>query len=298
MFPCGLFNVNKPSGMSSRQAVNAVQRFVRPAKAGHAGTLDPLATGVLIVCVGGATRLIEYVQRMPKQYVGTFSLGRRSDTEDIEGTVVEIPDAPIPSREQIEAVTKLFLGTIQQRPPAFSALKIQGRPAYKLARQGKTVALAARPIEIHRIAVLRYEYPELVLDIECGSGTYVRSLGRDLAESLGTGAVMTTLQRTRIGDFRVEDAIAPHDLTSDNWSPHLLSPLRAISYLPHWQLSEADATRIRNGLTIRQQPSQVGLCPEIAVTSPDGQLIGILEPTDDGQWRTIRNLPTNTAVNE
>jgi tRNA pseudouridine55 synthase len=281
--------------MSSRQAVNVVQRLSRPAKAGHAGTLDPLATGVLVVCVGGATRLIEYVQRMPKQYVGTFWLGRQSPTEDIEGDVVELADAPRLTQEQIVMATRRFLGRIEQRPPAFSALKINGRPAYKLARQGKPVELAPRPIEIHRITVVKYEYPELVLEVECGSGTYIRSLGRDLAESLGTAAVMAALVRTRIGGFRIEDAVAPRDITSDNWLTHLRPPLQAVEYLPRVQLSAAAASRIRNGLTIERQ--SLGDLPdareqELAAVDPAGQLIGILEPRPNGQWRTVRNLPT------
>ena len=236
--------------MTSRQAVNVVQRLARPAKTGHAGTLDPLATGVLVVCVGGATRLIEYVQRMPKRYVGTFLLGRQSATEDVEGDVTELPDAPRPTREEIEAAAQRFVGRIQQRPPAFSALKVQGRPAYKLARRGKPVELAPRPVEIYRIELRAYQYPELILEIECGGGTYVRSLGRDLAESLGTAAVMSALVRTGIGRFSIEDAIDPRELTPDNWMAFLQPPLRAVEYLPRVQLSAEQAARIRNGLTI------------------------------------------------
>ena len=177
--PCGLLSLSKPSGMTSRQAVDVVQRLARPVKAGHAGTLDPLATGVLVVCVGGATHLIEYVQRMPKRYTATFLLGRQSPTEDVEGAVVELPHAPVPAGEQIEAAAQRFVGRIDQRPPAFSALKIHGRPAYKLARQGRPVTLQPRPVELYRIEVKSYRYPELILEVECGGGTYVRSLGRD-----------------------------------------------------------------------------------------------------------------------
>ena len=305
--PCGLLILNKPVGMTSRQAVNVVQRFVRPAKVGHAGTLDPLATGVLVVCLGGATRLIEYVQRMPKRYVGTFLLGRKSPTEDIEGDVVELPDAPVPARQEMESATRRFLGRIEQRPPAFSALKIHGRPAYKLARQGKPVELMPRPVEIHRLEVKAYEYPELVLEIDCGSGTYIRSLGRDLAESLGTAAVMSALTRTRIGTFRVEDAVDPHDLTRDNLPAHLLPPLRAVEYLPRVQLSADQARRIRNGLTIERSEEQ-GVRndgkplavsrehEEIAAVDPDGRLVGILGPLDNRQWRSLRNLPTVAMI--
>ena len=155
----GILNVAKAGGMTSRRVVDMVQRLVRPTKAGHAGTLDPLATGVLVVCIGQATRLIEYVQRMPKTYEGTFLLGRTSDTEDVEGAVVELENPPQPTREAIEEAATKFLGTIQQRPPAYSALKVKGRRAYDLARAGKTVDLAPRPVEIYGIEVMSYQYP-------------------------------------------------------------------------------------------------------------------------------------------
>ena len=250
--PCGLLNLKKPPGMTSRQVVNVVERLARPAKAGHAGTLDPLAAGVLVVCVGGATHFIKYVQRMPKRYTGTFLLGRQSPTEDVEGEVVELPHAPVPAREQIEAAAQRFVGRIEQRPPAFSALKIRGRPAYKLARRGESVALGPRPVDIYRIEVRSYCYPELVLEVECGGGTYIRSLGRDLAESLGTAAVMSALVRTAIGRFSVHEAADPGELTPDTWLTFLRPPLEAVD-LPRVQLSAAEATRIRNGLTIMRK---------------------------------------------
>ncbi len=214
---CGLLNVNKPPGITSRRVVDTVGRLGAPAKVGHAGTLDPLAAGVLVVAVGGATRLVQYVQRMAKRYLGTFMLGRRSVTEDVEGEVVELPGAPVPTHEALEAAAKRLVGRIEQRPPVFSALKIHGRPAYKLARGGKPVELAPRPVDIYRIEVRAYEYPELVLEIDCGGGTYVRSLGRDLAEALGTAAVMSALSRVLIGPFRVEEAVRLDELTRDNW---------------------------------------------------------------------------------
>ena len=253
--PSGLLNLNKPSGITSRQAVDVVQRLARPAKAGHAGTLDPLATGVLVVCVGAATRLIEYVQRMPKGYCAAFLLGRHSPTEDIEGEVTELPNPPVPTLDQLVAAARRFVGRIQQRPPAFSALKVEGRRAYQLARRGDKLELQARPIEIHRIEVARYEYPELALEVECGSGTYIRSLGRDLAESLGTAAVMSALVRTFIGGFRLDESVNPRQLTRENWQSRLHPPLRAVEHLPRVQLSAEEVVRVRNGLTIEVQGS-------------------------------------------
>src|SRR4051812_12078681 len=160
MPPFGVLNVHKPKGITSREAVDRVERLVRPAKAGHAGTLDPLAMGVLVICVGQATRLIRFVQRMRKRYLATFLLGHTSETDDVEREVVAIPNAVVPTRAMVEAVLPNFLGEIHQRPPLHSAIKIAGRRAYKLARKGADFELAERTVTIHQIDVLRYEYPE------------------------------------------------------------------------------------------------------------------------------------------
>ena len=203
----GIFNINKPAGWTSRDVVNRVQRLVRPAKAGHAGTLDPLATGVLVVCVGPATKLISYVQQQLKEYEATFILGQSSPSDDVETEICELEQPPIPTREAIEAKLPDFVGTIQQRPPLYSAIKVEGQRAYKLARGGSDMELPARPVEIYELSVTAYEYPELCLKIRCGSGTYVRSIGRDLADSLGTAAVMSALTRTAIGKFQVQEGL-------------------------------------------------------------------------------------------
>ncbi len=309
MSPCGLLNLNKPDEMTSRQAVNLVERLTRPVRAGHAGTLDPLATGVLVVCVGAATRLIGYVQRMPKRYTGTFLLGRQSPSEDVEREVTELPDAPRPTREQIEAAAARLIGRIEQRPPAFSAIKVAGRRAYELARQGRQPELAARPVLIHAIEVAEYQYPQLVLNVTCGSGVYIRALGRDLAQSLGTSAVMSALVRTSIGVFTLEEAVDPRQLDCDNWFSLLQPPLRAIEYLPRLQLSAAEVRRLRTGLTIPSRPplavshdsafllandqdNNSAIPEEIAALDPTGELVGILTAGVAGQLRTLRNMPT------
>jgi tRNA pseudouridine55 synthase len=257
----GILNINKPAGCSSRHAVDRVERVVRPAKAGHAGTLDPLASGVLVVCVGQATRLIPYVQRMPKLYRATFLLGRQSATDDVEGDVAEIAGATQPTRNLIDETLPRFLGDIEQVPPAHSAVKVGGRRAYRLARAGKAVELSPRLVTIHRLAIRRYEYPELELDIECGSGTYVRSLGRDLAAVLGTGAVMSALQRTAIGEFQIEEALALEDVTAEAVAQHMLPAARAVADLPRVTISEAQQTELHHGRPIKMPPTVVGLCP-------------------------------------
>jgi tRNA pseudouridine55 synthase len=289
----GLLNLHKPAGMTSRDVVNVVQRIVRPVKVGHAGTLDPLATGVLVVCLGAATRLIEYVQRMPKTYRGAFLLGRESDTEDIEGTVVELADPAIPTIEQLRDAASKLTGEILQRPPAYSALKIQGQRAYDLARKGKPVDLKPRPIMVHRLKVVSYRYPELVLDIECGSGTYVRSLGRDLAESLGTAAVMSSLRRTAIGVFRVENAVDPHSLTKDNLAEHLGPLSLAVENLPKIVLSPTEIERLGHGLPIECK-SLLTASPEVAGMNSAGELLSILVPRGGNQLGPSINFMPRT----
>jgi tRNA pseudouridine55 synthase len=278
----GILNLNKPRGITSRGALDLVKRLVRPAKCGHAGTLDPLASGVLVVCVGKATRLIDFVQQMPKQYRATFLLGRTSPTEDLEGEVTEIEDAPVPTRSAIDEACARFVGTIDQRPPVFSALKIKGRPAYALARKGRTVELAARPVTVHRLAVVTYEYPELILDIECSAGTYIRSLGRDIAESLGTGAVMSALVRTAVGPFGIGAGVSPRELTRDNLSGHILPATAAVESLARMTPTVEQVTELEYGRSIAAMPDNTGSL--IVALDPVGEMIALLEVDADGRW--------------
>lgn len=246
----GILNVNKPAGLTSRDVVNRVQRLVRPAKVGHAGTLDPLATGVLVVCLGQATRLIEFVQRMPKRYLATFLLGRQSDTEDTTGEVTELRDAHRPSRDELTGMLPNFIGEIEQRPSAFSALKVDGKRAYKLARRGEQPNLAPRRIYIRQIEIIEYEFPKLVLDVTCGSGTYIRALGRDICQSLGTASVMSALVRTAIGCFELSKACNLDQLSQATISSLIQPPRLAVKDLPKVTLSAAELRRIGNGLSI------------------------------------------------
>jgi tRNA pseudouridine55 synthase len=262
--------------------VNRVQRIARPAKVGHAGTLDPLATGVLVVCIGGATRLIEYVQRMPKRYRGTFLLGRSSPSDDTELEPTLLDNPPEPPRQEIERLLPTFLGKILQRPPLYSAIKVAGQKAYDIARRGETVELAAREIEIHSLEITAYDYPRLELDIACGSGTYVRALGRDLAERLGTAAVMNALVRTAIGGFCLEEAIAVEGLTKDRLAAALLPPERAVEGVPKVALDAAQVEEIRHGRTIPLSVTEEGV--ELAALSPEGKLVGLLVPRAKGIW--------------
>lgn len=246
----GLLVIDKPQGITSRAAVNkALRWFPRGTKLGHTGTLDPLATGVLVLCVGSATRLAEYVQRMPKTYTTTICLGADSDTDDAQGNVVLRAMNSLPSQEQIDRCLGAFLGEIEQVPPAFSAAKVTGRRAYDLARAGKDVVLTARRIHIGAIEVLSYRYPLLELTVHCGKGTYIRSLARDVGDRLGCGGYVQVLRRTRVGPFRAEDGLsleADHDTARSRLYPLTM----AVSDLPRVTLSEQGAKRLRQGAAV------------------------------------------------
>lgn len=286
----GLLNVNKPAGVTSRDVVNQVQRLIKPVRIGHAGTLDPMATGVLLLVVGPATRLVESLHRFPKQYRGTFLLGRMSDTEDIEGRVEELTNPPRPTADQIERLLPTFRGTIQQVPPAYSALKVAGRRAHALARQGEPVVLEPRSITIHELQLVRYDYPELELELTCSSGTYVRSLGRDLARALGTEAVMSQLTRTAIGHFLLENACQMGELTRETLADRLLTPLEAIRDWPRRLLTSGEITELRHGRRIPLTlEADVGEARDVAGCDADGRLLALLQ-IREGWLYPVRNF--------
>jgi tRNA pseudouridine55 synthase len=258
----GLLIVNKPSGVSSRRVVDIVARRAGTKRVGHAGTLDPLASGVLVVCVGWATRLVPFIQDRPKKYWARFLLGRRSDTDDVTGVQIVIPDAPRPTRAEVETALESFVGEIMQVPPQFSAIHSGGQRAHKMARLGQTVPLGPRPIQVHGITLVKYVYPELELEIDCGSGTYIRSIARDLGQNLGCGALLSALLRQRIGDFSLARAVAIDDLAARPIAERLLPPLAAVSDLPCHSFLPTDCDQL-----IRGRPL---LCPAECQYSPGG----------------------------
>jgi tRNA pseudouridine55 synthase len=247
----GLLNLNKPSGMTSRAAVNQITRVVRKVKVGHAGTLDPLASGVLVVCLGPATRLIESVHAMTKTYRVSIRLGATSDTLDADGRIVTVADPPIPGVTDIEQALRGQTGVIEQTPPAFSALKVGGVRAYELARNGRAVELAPRRVTIHQISIVSYRWPLLDLEVVCGGGTYIRSIARDLGEALGCGGLVEILTRTRIGPFALESAVEPAEVTADSWSSLLRPALEAIPDLPRLRISTDQVAEIARGRVVR-----------------------------------------------
>ena len=210
----GVINLDKPAGISSAFAVGKVKRLLpRGTKIGHAGTLDPFATGVLLLLVGKATKLCESLMSQPKQYEVTVKFGFTTATDDPESPERPWPDAaPAVPRERLEAAIPTFVGAITQIPPVFSAMKVEGRRAYDLARKGHDVQLAGRTVHVQAIEILSYDWPLLRLRIDCGRGTYIRAIARDLGKHLAVGGYLTQLRRTRVGQFTAADSITVDQL--------------------------------------------------------------------------------------
>lgn len=244
----GLLVLDKPAGITSRAALDrALRWFPRGTRMGHAGTLDPLATGVLVACLGSATRLVEYVQRMAKTYRSTFRLGARSDTDDADGSVTSVEGVRPPAAAAVSDALALFVGRLEQVPPAFSAAKVSGRRAYDLARSGRELTLTARTVEVYRIEVLAYDYPLLEVEVHCGKGTYIRSLARDLGERLGCGALVESLRRTLVGPFSAEHAV-PLDADASTARGRVVPPEAAVAELPRLDLPAREVDRLLRGV--------------------------------------------------
>ena len=273
----GLLVLDKPAGVTSRAVVDRVLRwFPRRTRIGHTGTLDPLATGVLVLCLGAATRLSEYVQLMSKTYRTRLLLGARSDSDDADGTITAVAGACAPEAATVAACAAAFVGVIAQVPPAFSAAKVSGRRAYDLARRGEEVTLRPRLVRIHAIQVLDYDYPHLELEVHCGKGTYIRSLARDLGDRLGCGALVQTLRRTRVGPFTAEEALTL-DADAETAHARVLPAEMAVAELPRLVLPDNEVKRLCRGQAVAvakgQEWSDSG--GELAVFDTAGRLAAI-----------------------
>ena len=247
----GILNVDKPAGMTSHDVVARVRRLAHIKRVGHAGTLDPDATGVLLVCLGQATRLSDYLADEGKDYRAVLALGMTTTTEDASGDVLMRTDASHVTEQDLAAVLPRFLGDVSQIPPMVSAVHHEGRRLYELAREGVTVERAARTIRIDGIELLGFTpggAAQATLDVSCGKGTYIRTLCADLGAALGVGGHMATLRRTRVGAFGVEQAIPLERLTEEDLPGLLVSPSQALSRFPTQTVSdEAGADAVRHG---------------------------------------------------
>ncbi|HEX9123325.1 MAG TPA: tRNA pseudouridine(55) synthase TruB [Actinomycetota bacterium] len=267
--PEGLLLVDKPKGVTSHDVVDVVRRRLRTRKVGHAGTLDPMATGLLMVGVGRATRLLRFLGDLPKTYEGTARLGEETDTLDAEGRIVRTSEVRVSRRDVSESMAAL-VGESMQRPPAYSAVKVGGRKLYEAARTGRTVEAARRPIRVDAFELLAFRSPDVDFRVICSSGTYVRALLSDVGEALGCGAHLTRLVRTAIGPFRLDEAVPPERASAP-------APIEvAVSHLPRLDLGAEEARAASHGTIL----GPAGIAGSYAVFGPEGRLIAVYR--DDG----------------
>lgn len=279
----GVLPVDKPEGPTSHDVVAAARRALRTRRIGHTGTLDPFASGLLLLCIGPATRLAEYLVGLPKTYRAVAHLGAATDTADRTGErVSESPEWRSLEREEIEAAFGSQVGSILQVPPAYSAKKVAGERAYDRARRGEDVELEPVPVTIYRLDILDVRLPEVEFEVECSSGTYIRAIARDVGERLGVGGYLESLRRTRVGAFDVSSAVSLDELEDPARVRDSIHPmLEAVSHLPRIDVGPDAALALSQGRAVAaQRPEPPG---QVAVAF-DGRLLAIAE--SDG--RTIR----------
>lgn len=273
--PDGLLLVDKPAGMTSHDVVNAARRALGEKRIGHGGTLDPFATGLLVLLVGRATRLLQWVHDEPKVYEATVCFGAETDTEDLAGTVV--CRAPLPSRAALDAALPAFVGAIDQVPPAYSAKRVDGKRAYELARAGREVVLAPVRVNVHSIALSEFEGADDAvsacrMSVNCGGGTYVRSLARDLARGAGSAAHLTALRRTRAGVFTLARSI-PLEVLRSGQPVRIAPAIDALEGYPHQALTEDELTKIVRGIDVEARV--------------DGPFAALLDPRSSANAGTL-----------
>jgi tRNA pseudouridine55 synthase len=270
----------------------------RAVKVGHAGTLDPFASGVLVICIGHATRLAELVQRQSKRYAAQIILGATSSTDDSDGEIAKVAQAfqpvqaqaqpgkavlPVePSMDDIKRALSAMVGQVQQVPPDHSAVHVKGQRAYNIARRGERPALEARTVTIHSIDLVRYDFPQVDIEVHCGSGTYIRSIARDLGVALGAGGYCQQLRRTQVGPFKVEDAASPEHL---DIPAQLIPPLSALADIPIVTVDPAGAARIARGQCVAA-PNPLAPNSAAAIADQNGNLLAIAVVDSDA--RTLR----------
>jgi tRNA pseudouridine55 synthase len=260
----GILLVDKPKGITSHDAVDRVRRTLGIKKVGHAGTLDPMASGLLVMGVGRGTRLLRFLADLDKEYEGTGRLGVETDTLDAEGEVVRAADVAV-AESDLRSAMKALTGDIEQRPPAYSAVQVGGERSYKAARRGEVLDVPPRPVRVDTFELERFESPDFEFRVVCSSGTYVRSLVADVGSTVGAGAHLTRLVRTRIGRFTLEQAKPPDDVRDP------LPLEEAVAHLPRLELSEEEAVAARHGRVLGP-PDGPGFH---AAIDPDGRLVGI-----------------------
>lgn len=274
----GVLLLDKDSGMSSNSALQRARFLYGAAKAGHTGVLDPLATGLLPVCFGEATKFAQYLLDADKAYIATLQLGVATSTGDTEGEVVAAADTSI-TLEQIQAAITAFSGEISQTPPMYSAIKHQGKPLYEYARAGITIERKSRQVTIYQIDLLEFAFPRLVISVRCSKGTYIRTLAEDMARHMGTVAHLTTLRRIATAGFAIEDtyslaAISSADeVTRDNW---LLPCDVLVQHFTAVTLTDKDILQLQHGIAVHSEQNYGTMCP-LRIYAANGRFIGLVQ---------------------
>jgi len=288
----GILNINKPPGKTSFGVVAAVKRLSGEKRVGHSGTLDPDATGVLPICLGRATRIVEFLVDTTKTYRAMIELGIATDTYDSSGQVTHRGDASQIHRADVESALEAFRGPIQQTPPMYSAVKHRGKPLYKLAREGIEIERKSRTVTIHRLEMLDWQPPVVTLEIECSKGTYIRSLANDLGEALGCGAHLKNLVRTRCGIFDIRDSVSLAQLEEASrrgyWEHFLYPADIALQEYSAVVVDDTGEEAIRNGspLALEQDTKGDSRQKYCRAYSADGRFLGILRYDKDREaWR-------------
>jgi len=273
----GALIVDKPIGMTSHQVVQEIRKGTRTKRAGHTGTLDPRASGVLVVLLGPAVRLSQYISAADKRYQANIKLGEKTDTYDSEGKITGTSDVDVTYEQLVESL-KTFVGEIEQVPPPYSAVKVKGKHAYDLARKGEEVILPPRLINMYSIDLLEWASPEAVVDVHCSSGTYIRSLAYDLGELLGCGALLTGLRRTKSGRFSLREAIPLRKLQqafeSNTWYEYLIPAAEALSDWDSITLTNEEVESVKHGISI---PRDEGFENMVRAITEQGELVSLME---------------------
>lgn len=273
----GVLVVDKPIGLTSHQVVQVIRRGTNIKRAGHTGTLDPRASGVLVVLVGPAVRLSEYVSAEDKRYQATIKLGERTDTYDGDGVITNTAAVEV-TQEQFEEALTHFVGEIEQIPPPYSAIKVKGRHAYDRARAGEEFELESRFIKVHSLELVEWNMPEAVVDVHCSSGTYVRSLANDLGNMLGCGANLIGLRRTKSGRFTLKEANPLRKLSeafeNNSWYQYLIPAAEALSDWPSITLSNEEVDLVRHGHRIAREQINEKM---IRAITEQGELVALME---------------------
>lgn len=291
--PSGFLVIDKPRGWTSHDAVDAARRWLGTRRIGHLGTLDPLATGVLPLAVRDATKLAPFLEGGEKSYAGTIRLGEETDTLDAEGRTLRRHDGPLPSEDRIQAALASFLGETEQLPPMFSAVKHRGVPLHRLARQGQVVERRAKRVRIDRITLRKFAPPDLDFEVDCSAGTYVRALAHDLGQSLGCGAHLLGLRRTRSGPFTIEmawDETRLAHAAERGEIESLLVPAVNVLGLAALRLSREEAVRVRHGGEIPAPEPPIAPGTRLAALDPTGELLAIVEVRPGRRLRPLRVL--------